>query len=111
MPRTPTDSSGEPLEVLTLRVSTRHIKLLDLLAYGMTFKSGKRVGRGQALRNVMGPIFDAMEKDEDVKQAMEAAKELAKKAILDAPEHLRQQANKAVEKRVGKWMDALDVKE
>lgn len=76
MSRPATDKSGEPLEVLTLRVPARHMKLLDLLALGMTLRSGKPVGRGEALRRAMAPVFDALEANEDVRGALSAAEEM-----------------------------------
>jgi len=108
MPRTPTDSSGEPLEVLTLRVPVRHLKILDLLSLGLSARTGKRVGRGETLRHLMNPVFDALEKDTDVKQALELAKTMGVRTIPDVREVLKQ---RKVPERVEKWMDALDVKE
>lgn len=76
MSRPATDKSGEPLEVLTLRVPARHMKLLDLLALGMTLRFGKPVGRGEALRRAMAPVFDALEANEDVRGALSVAEEM-----------------------------------
>lgn len=107
MARPPIDPSG-PLVTVTARLPAPQVELLDLLALAMSRRDDRPVSRGEALRRLVAPIFDGLERAQEVREGLRRAQRESLAAVRAMPLAPRPRPSRRPPAAVARAAEALD---